>query len=189
MSRSEVKTMLTWFFLYFHYESVPPKRQLTKYSTFKFYSNAFMLKKTKPLAEQMAKKWNMDVGSSTVVASLSLVWLILQTENPLERGKGKVPVLIYLITMPWRHMGEWRYSSTILDLSTRWWWLASFMPWPLYPLGKPLVPTEQEARWAPELVWILQSREKISYPCQQSNPSCPAQTPLLYQQSCPGSCE
>jgi hypothetical protein len=46
------------------------------------------------------------------------------------------------------------------------------MPWPLYPLGKePLVPTEQEARWAPELVWMLWSREKLSYPCQHSNQS------------------
>jgi hypothetical protein len=29
--------------------------------------------------------------------------------------------------MPWRHMGEWRYSSTIRDLGTRW-WVVSFMP-------------------------------------------------------------
>jgi hypothetical protein len=30
--------------------------------------------------------------------------------------------------------GEWKYSSTILDLSTRWWrWVASFKLQPLYP--------------------------------------------------------
>jgi hypothetical protein len=26
---------------------------------------------------------------------------------------------------------EWRYSSTILDLGTRWRWVVNFMPWPL----------------------------------------------------------
>jgi hypothetical protein len=36
-------------------------------------------------------------------------------------GKGKVVHLLnYSSTMPWRHMGEWRYSSTIFDLGTRW---------------------------------------------------------------------
>jgi hypothetical protein len=38
--------------------------------------------------------------------------------------------------MPWRHMGEWRYSSTFLDLGTRWRWVVSFTPLPLYPRGK-----------------------------------------------------
>jgi hypothetical protein len=33
-------------------------------------------------------------------------------------------------------MGEWRYSSTILDLGTRWRWVVSFMPRPLYPRRK-----------------------------------------------------
>jgi hypothetical protein len=30
-------------------------------------------------------------------------------------------------------MGEWRYSSIILDLGTRCRWMVSFKPWPLYP--------------------------------------------------------
>jgi hypothetical protein len=38
--------------------------------------------------------------------------------------------------MPWRRMGEWRYSSTILDLGTRWRWVASYMSRPLYYRGK-----------------------------------------------------
>jgi hypothetical protein len=29
--------------------------------------------------------------------------------------------------------GEWRYSSTILDLGTRWRWVVSFTPLPLCP--------------------------------------------------------
>jgi hypothetical protein len=30
-------------------------------------------------------------------------------------------------------MGERRYSSAILDLGTRWRYVVSFTPWPLYP--------------------------------------------------------
>jgi hypothetical protein len=33
-------------------------------------------------------------------------------------------------------MGEWTYSSVILDLGSRWWRVVSFMPLPLYPQGK-----------------------------------------------------
>jgi hypothetical protein len=33
-------------------------------------------------------------------------------------------------------MWEWRYSSSILDLHTRRWWLINCMPLPLYPPGK-----------------------------------------------------
>jgi hypothetical protein len=33
-------------------------------------------------------------------------------------------------------MGEWMYSSTILDLGTRWMAMVSFTPQPLYPRGK-----------------------------------------------------
>jgi hypothetical protein len=35
--------------------------------------------------------------------------------------------------MPLRRTGEWRYSSTILDLGTCWRWAVSFTPRPLYP--------------------------------------------------------
>jgi hypothetical protein len=46
--------------------------------------------------------------------------------------------------MPWRHIGEWRYSSTIPDLGTRWRWVVSVMPRPLYPWGKsPLYPLDR----------------------------------------------
>jgi hypothetical protein len=38
-------------------------------------------------------------------------------------------------TMSWRHMGECRYSSTILDFGTKWTWAVSFMLWPFYPWG------------------------------------------------------
>jgi hypothetical protein len=35
--------------------------------------------------------------------------------------------------MTTRHMGEWRYSSTILDLGTRWMWVVSCTDRVLYP--------------------------------------------------------
>jgi hypothetical protein len=35
--------------------------------------------------------------------------------------------------MPCKHMGEWKYSSTFLDLGTRWRWVVSYTPLPLYP--------------------------------------------------------
>jgi hypothetical protein len=37
--------------------------------------------------------------------------------------------------MPWRRMGNWRYSSTIFYLGTRWRWVVSFTSLPLYPRG------------------------------------------------------
>jgi hypothetical protein len=40
------------------------------------------------------------------------------TKVLLERYKS-VPVLNSLNTVPSSHIGEWRYSSTILDLGTR----------------------------------------------------------------------
>jgi hypothetical protein len=54
-----------------------------------------------------------------------------------------VLVLNQLSTMPWRHMGKWRNSSTIVDLGIRWRWVVSFTPRslyyrrksPRYPLG------------------------------------------------------
>jgi hypothetical protein len=47
--------------------------------------------------------------------------IVTKQEGAGKKGKGKVaPVLNWLSTMPCRCMGEWRCSSTILDLSTRW---------------------------------------------------------------------
>jgi hypothetical protein len=48
---------------------------------------------------------------------------------------------LLLLPIPWRHMGTWKYSSTILDLGTRWRLVASFTPQPLcprYPLDRRL---------------------------------------------------
>jgi hypothetical protein len=59
----------------------------------------------------------------------------VKSTNSVKKVKF-VNVLNWLSTKLWRHMTQWRYSSTIRDLNTRWRWLVSFTPWPLYPRGK-----------------------------------------------------
>jgi hypothetical protein len=62
---------------------------------------------------------------------------------------------------------EWRYSSTILDLDTRWRWVVSFTPWQLYPRGKRhWYPFGYDAVWDPVPVWTL-------WTCRDSNPDRP----------------
>jgi hypothetical protein len=68
-----------------------------------------------------------------------------------------VPVFNSLRNTLWRRKREWRYSSTILDLGTRWKWVVSFTPRPLYPLGK-------DPGWAPEPVWTLWNKKKSLAP-------------------------
>jgi hypothetical protein len=62
---------------------------------------------------------------------------IICTPHQLKKRKVKLSlyllVIIQLSTVPWRHMGEWRYSSIILNLGTKWGWVLSFTPLPLYP--------------------------------------------------------
>ena len=42
-------------------------------------------------------------------------------------------MLNWLSTVPWKYMGEWKYSSTILVFNTWWKWVVISMPWLLYP--------------------------------------------------------
>jgi hypothetical protein len=64
-------------------------------------------------------------------------------------------------------MGEWRYSSTILHLCTRWRQWPASRPYRFTPQGKdPLVPIGQESGWALEPVWKLWRREN---PCTEGN--------------------
>jgi hypothetical protein len=51
------------------------------------------------------------------------------------------------------YWGSGGIAPRILDFGTRWRWVVSFTPLPLYPQGKPPVPTGQEAGWAPEPFW------------------------------------
>jgi hypothetical protein len=67
--------------------------------------------------------------------------------------------------MLWRRMGEWRYSSTILDLGTRWRLIVSFMTRPFYLQGNtppPPVPIGQENGWDLEPGWTLCGKENLA---------------------------
>jgi hypothetical protein len=76
-------------------------------------------------------------------------------------GKA-VPVYIQLSTMPWRHMGEWRHSSRILDLGTWRRWVVRFTSRPFYPPA----PFGYKAVLASKLVWMLWRREKSYAPVE-----------------------
>jgi hypothetical protein len=54
-----------------------------------------------------------------------IVLLMVQVENEP-----------FLVLHQWRRTGEWRYSSTIFNLDTRWRWVVSFTLLLLYRLGK-----------------------------------------------------
>jgi hypothetical protein len=59
-------------------------------------------------------------------------------------------------------VGEWRLAPRILDLGTRWRWVVSFMPWPLYPQGKrPRYPLD--GRLGPSRYTTELSRPSIIY--------------------------
>jgi hypothetical protein len=115
---------------------------------------------------------------------LCVEWLVLLTRTTQASrnmwkhawtsfSKGKaVPVLNYLSAIPWRRMGEWRYSSTILDLDTRWSWVVSFTPRPLYPEEKAHSTYWIRGVVGPKTIWTLWRGEK-SCPCRESNPSRP----------------
>jgi hypothetical protein len=56
------------------------------------------------------------------------------------------------------HMGVWRYSSTMLDLDTRWRWAGNFCPGRFIPQGEIII---YVAGWALEPAWKL--RRDISF--------------------------
>jgi hypothetical protein len=64
-------------------------------------------------------------------------------------------------------MRKWTHSSTNLDLSTRWQWVVSFMPLPLYPLVVRRLGGPQSRSG--------HHGEGISCPWQESNPGRPAE--------------
>jgi hypothetical protein len=84
-------------------------------------------------------------------------------------------------------MGEWKYSSSILDLGTRWRWVVSFTARPLYPRGEdPQYPLDIR-RGGPQSRYRRRGVEKISCSCRQSNLCRPTLSPSLHRLSYPGS--
>jgi hypothetical protein len=87
--------------------------------------------------------------------------------------------------MPWRHMREWRYSSTILDLGSRWRWVVSSTTPPLYPRRKrPRCPLDRRLG-GPQSRSGRCGVEKDLFPLPriEKRPSSPS----LYRLSYPGS--
>jgi hypothetical protein len=84
-------------------------------------------------------------------------------------------------------MGEWRYSSTILDLGTRCRrcrWGVSSMPRPLYHRGRsPWYPLSRRLG-GPQGRSGSCGVEKFSYQCRESNFGRPARGSSLYRLSC-----
>jgi hypothetical protein len=61
-------------------------------------------------------------------------------------------------------MGEWRYSSTILDLGTCGGEWSASRSVQFIPEKMPSVPIGQEARWVLEPIWTLWNKEKFLAP-------------------------
>jgi hypothetical protein len=80
-------------------------------------------------------------------------------------------------------MGEWRNSSTILDLGNGWRWVVSFMPLLLYLHGKsPQYPLDRRLG-RPQSQSGHCGGERKSCPCLDSNPGRPAHS-LQYLVQC-----
>jgi hypothetical protein len=74
-----------------------------------------------------------------------------------------------------RTYGEWRYSSTILDLDSRWMWVVSFTLRPLYFRGKgPQCPLN--SRLGGLCSRSGRSEIEISCPCRETNPGRPTRS-------------
>jgi hypothetical protein len=98
------------------------------------------------------------------------------------------PTVFYINVLnatPWRHIGERRFSSTLLDLGTRWRWVVRITPCrfihgeraPRHPLdGRLSGPQSQSGRYG----------EQKSCSCGESNPGLPAHRPSLHRLSYPG---
>jgi hypothetical protein len=81
-------------------------------------------------------------------------------------------------------MGEWKYSSRILDLGIRWRWVVGFTPRPLYLRGNnPLY--QFVGAWVGPEVDLYAVETKISWPCRESNLGRRARSPSLYRLSYP----
>jgi hypothetical protein len=71
--------------------------------------------------------------------------------------------------MSWKCVGQWRYSSTILNLGTRWRWVVKFTHLPLYSRGKNPRYSLDRRMSGPQGLLDAVEKRKISCPCQESS--------------------
>jgi hypothetical protein len=90
--------------------------------------------------------------------------------------------------MPWRHMGDWRCSSTILNLGARWRWVVTFRPAAIFP-GKRVPGTYWVEGWVGLRACLntVEKRREEVFPYRKLNPSCSTRSLLLYWLSYAGS--
>jgi hypothetical protein len=85
--------------------------------------------------------------------------------------------------MPWRYIGEWRYSSTILDFGNRWRWVVNFTPRWLFPRWKsPRYPLDRRQDGSPSRSGCYGEKEHFIPGWNRDAHSLP-----LYRLSIPGS--
>jgi hypothetical protein len=83
--------------------------------------------------------------------------------------------------MPRRHTGEWRNSSTILELGTRWEWALSFTPLLIYHPGKR--PRERVDRRGGGPSAGMKAVEKRKISCSPAGNRTPAIHPVAHYQT------
>ena len=113
-------------------------------------------------------KWS-DFINQRSLCTIILGYLILRTQNYLQT-KGKKKGNVVSVHTLKAYMESRCIAPHILNLSTRWRSLDNFTSLLLYFEKRNPVPTEYEAGWDPELVWVLWSRKKIPCPWHDSNP-------------------
>jgi hypothetical protein len=85
------------------------------------------------------------------------------------------------MSMPRRHMGEWRYSSTFLDLGTRWRWVVSFTSLPLYPRGyRPRYPLDRRLGGPQSQSGLCGEEKNLTLPGIEPGRSSPSLFRLSY---------
>jgi hypothetical protein len=80
-------------------------------------------------------------------------------------------------------MGEWRYSSTFLDLGTRWRLVISSTPLPLYPPAERAPVKHWIGVWVGPRVGLNATEKRKILHCRELNPGNPSRSPLLYRLS------
>jgi len=64
------------------------------------------------------------------------------------QGEGKKKEVRYVLSTPWRHMRDWRYSSTHSNVDTRRRCVVRFTPPPRYHIQKsPWYPLNRRQLW------------------------------------------
>jgi hypothetical protein len=101
------------------------------------------------------------------------LYIMVEGKN---KGKGKVFPMLNWVPPIKTYWGTEGIAPRILDLGTRWRWVASFIPRPLCPQGK--IPWYPLGGWVgPRAVLDAVVKRKIASPHRESNPRTPIVQP------------